>query len=130
MRRRRKQVRARREKPQAAIHTDWIEEVLFSFTDAVAVCDDQARVVLFNQAAEELTGLSRARVIGRPCEEASRAFPFSVPWCAACRSADATSREERRCSTGGSVAFPSAFPVGRSSGRMMRCKAPFWSFAI
>jgi PAS domain S-box-containing protein len=55
----------------------WLEEVLFSFADAVVVCDKRGRVVLSNQAAEELTGLARARAIGRPCKDVFACFPVA-----------------------------------------------------
>lgn len=50
---------------------DW-EDVLANFTDAVVVLDNDLRVVLFNQAAEELTGKPQAKAVGQPC---SRVFP-------------------------------------------------------
>jgi PAS domain S-box-containing protein len=56
----------------------WLEEVLFSFADAVVVCDNRSRVVLFNQAAEELTGLARARVLGRSGKEVFGGFPAAA----------------------------------------------------
>jgi two-component system nitrogen regulation sensor histidine kinase GlnL len=43
------------------------EDVLASFTDAVLVMDDQTRVVLLNQAAEELIGKPRGWVLHQPC---------------------------------------------------------------
>jgi PAS domain S-box-containing protein len=55
----------------------WLKEVLFSFADAVVVCDKRGRVVLSNQAAEELTGMARARAIGRPCKEVFVGFPVA-----------------------------------------------------
>lgn len=42
-------------------------DVLAAFHDAVVVTDRERRVVLFNPAAEELTGQPRGRVIGEPC---------------------------------------------------------------
>jgi two-component system nitrogen regulation sensor histidine kinase GlnL len=48
------------------------EDVLANFTDAVVVLDNDLRVVLFNQAAEELTGKPQAKALGQPC---SRVFP-------------------------------------------------------
>jgi len=56
-----------RPRPTVAAATHPWEEVLASFTDAVIVTDEASRVVLFNQAAEELTGLPQARVVGQPC---------------------------------------------------------------
>jgi two-component system nitrogen regulation sensor histidine kinase GlnL len=41
-------------------------EVLAHFTDAVVVLDTDRRVVLMNQAAEELTGQPESRVLGLP----------------------------------------------------------------
>lgn len=56
----------------------WLEEVLLSFADAVVVCNEHGRVVVFNQAAEELTGLARGRVMGRRCEEVFEGFPIAA----------------------------------------------------
>jgi two-component system nitrogen regulation sensor histidine kinase GlnL len=42
-------------------------DVLSAFYDAVAVTDGDARIVLFNPAAEELIGQPRGRVLGEPC---------------------------------------------------------------
>jgi two-component system nitrogen regulation sensor histidine kinase GlnL len=42
-------------------------DVLAAFHDAVVVTDRERRIVLFNPAAEELTGQPRGRVIGEPC---------------------------------------------------------------
>jgi len=55
----------------------WLEEVLFSFNHAVIVCDETGTVIFFNQAAEELTGLARARVLGRPCAKVFHDFPVA-----------------------------------------------------
>ncbi len=52
------------------------EDVLASFTDAVAVMDENARIVFFNQAAEELTGLPQARVLGQPCAQVFAQTPL------------------------------------------------------
>src|SRR5262245_66481928 len=43
-------------------------EVLAAFNDAVIVMDDERRIVLFNPAAEELTGQAQKRVLGEPCD--------------------------------------------------------------
>jgi two-component system nitrogen regulation sensor histidine kinase GlnL len=43
-------------------------DVLAAFNDAVVVMDRERHVVLFNPAAEELTGQPRRRVLGEPCE--------------------------------------------------------------
>lgn len=67
----RKQERRRQDRDTGG----WLEEVLFSFADAVVVCDNRSRVVLFNQAAEELAGLARARAQGRSCKEVFAGFP-------------------------------------------------------
>lgn len=63
--------RARGLLPPATAKIDW-EDVLANFTDAVVVLDNDLRVVLFNQAAEELTGKPQAKALGQPC---SRVFP-------------------------------------------------------
>ena len=43
-------------------------DVLAAFNDAVIVMDDARRIVLFNPAAEELTGQPQRRVLGEPCD--------------------------------------------------------------
>lgn len=48
------------------------EDVLANFSDAVVVLDNDMRVVLFNQAAEELTGKPQAKALGQTC---GRLFP-------------------------------------------------------
>jgi two-component system nitrogen regulation sensor histidine kinase GlnL len=55
----------------AATKIAW-EDVLANFTDAVVVLDNDRRVVLFNQAAEVLTGKPQAKALGQAC---SRVFP-------------------------------------------------------
>ena len=42
-------------------------DVLAAFNDAVVVTDRAQRIVLFNPAAEELTGQPQRRVLGEPC---------------------------------------------------------------
>ncbi len=43
-------------------------DVFVAFNDAVVVVDRAGRIVLFNPAAEELTGQPQRRVLGEPCE--------------------------------------------------------------
>jgi two-component system nitrogen regulation sensor histidine kinase GlnL len=59
--------RARLAPPSAGSAPLW-GDVLAAFTDAVVVMDRERRVVLFNPAAEELTGQPQRRVLGEPCE--------------------------------------------------------------
>lgn len=51
-------------------------DLLASFTDAVVVTDRAGAIVLFNHAAEELTGVPRGRVLGRPCSDVFAASPM------------------------------------------------------
>jgi len=51
-------------------------EVLTAFYDAVAVTDREGRIVLFNPAAEELTGQARRRVLGEPCQRVFAETPL------------------------------------------------------
>jgi two-component system, NtrC family, nitrogen regulation sensor histidine kinase GlnL len=51
-------------------------DVLAAFNDAVAVMDRERRIVLFNPAAEELTGQPRRRVLGEACEQVFAETPL------------------------------------------------------
>jgi two-component system nitrogen regulation sensor histidine kinase GlnL len=55
--------------------TSLLENVLASLGDAVILFDEGNRVTLFNQAAQELTGLSEAQALLRPCEEVFAGTP-------------------------------------------------------
>jgi len=59
----------------AATGSASLENVLASLADAVIITDEQDRVTTFNQAAEELTGLSQAQVRHRPCADVFAATP-------------------------------------------------------
>ena len=65
--RRTRSSRARSRPALAEAAHPW-EDVFASFTDAVIVTDEATCVVLFNPAAEELIGLSKARALGHPCD--------------------------------------------------------------
>ncbi len=56
------------------VRTTLWEKVLRHFKDAVVVLGRDSSIVLFNQAAEELTRLPRARVLGKRCQDV---FPES-----------------------------------------------------
>src|SRR5215470_14814009 len=60
---------SRRPRPVAPVSAapPW-GDVLSAFHDAVAVTDRSGRIVLFNPAAEELTGQPQRRVLGEPCQ--------------------------------------------------------------
>src|SRR5215468_4305612 len=60
---------SRRPRPAVAANSapPW-GDVLTAFYDAVAVTDRAGRIVLFNPAAEELTGQPQRRVLGEPCQ--------------------------------------------------------------
>jgi two-component system, NtrC family, nitrogen regulation sensor histidine kinase GlnL len=55
-----------------------LENVLTSLGDPVILVDDTDSVTLFNQAAEELTGVPKAHALGRPCEEVFKSTPAIV----------------------------------------------------
>jgi two-component system nitrogen regulation sensor histidine kinase GlnL len=55
--------------------TPW-EEVLASFTDPVVVFDRADRIVLFNHAAQELTGIPQTRALGERCSGIFRHTPL------------------------------------------------------
>jgi two-component system, NtrC family, nitrogen regulation sensor histidine kinase GlnL len=52
-----------------------LENVLASLGDAVVLIDDHDRITLFNQAAQEITGLSEAQVLDRPYSHVFAATP-------------------------------------------------------
>jgi two-component system, NtrC family, nitrogen regulation sensor histidine kinase GlnL len=58
--------RAKRDSGPKASSTHW-EEVLKSFIDPIVVFDRGDRIVLFNHAAEELTGMPQGKALGQPC---------------------------------------------------------------
>ncbi len=49
------------------------ESILESISEGVFTVDHNWRITSFNRAAEEITGISRAEAIGRPCAEVFRA---------------------------------------------------------
>jgi two-component system, NtrC family, nitrogen regulation sensor histidine kinase GlnL len=51
-------------------------DVLAAFNDAIVVMDRERRIVLFNPAAEELTGQPQRRVLGEPCEQVFAETPL------------------------------------------------------
>jgi len=51
-------------------------DVLAAFNDAVVVMDEERRIVLFNPAAEELSGQPQRRVIGEPCDHVFAETPL------------------------------------------------------
>jgi two-component system nitrogen regulation sensor histidine kinase GlnL len=55
-----------------------LENVLASLGDPVILSDDADTITLFNQAAEELTGVPRAHALQLPCEEVFRSTPAIV----------------------------------------------------
>jgi two-component system nitrogen regulation sensor histidine kinase GlnL len=52
------------------------QDVLTHFNDAVVVMDQETRIVLFNQAAEELLQTSQSHVIGKRCNEIFQDTPL------------------------------------------------------
>jgi two-component system nitrogen regulation sensor histidine kinase GlnL len=55
--------------------SDLLENVLASLGDAIVLIDDRDRVTVFNQAAQELTGMPEAQVLQRSCLEVFAANP-------------------------------------------------------
>jgi len=52
--------------------SDWLEAVLSSLNDGVFCVDRDWKIILFNQAAQDITGVSREEAIGKPCREILR----------------------------------------------------------
>jgi two-component system nitrogen regulation sensor histidine kinase GlnL len=52
-----------------------LENVLASLGDPVILTDDADNITLFNQAAEELTGVPKAHALHRPCEDVFKSSP-------------------------------------------------------
>jgi two-component system nitrogen regulation sensor histidine kinase GlnL len=69
-----RQGRPRRERSVPPI-PDLLENVLASLGDAVILTDEDDRITLFNQAAEELTSLAEAQALRRSCAEVFAATP-------------------------------------------------------
>lgn len=67
---------ARRLRAPAPTTAPSLADVLAAFNDAVVVTDGALRIVLFNPAAEELTGLPQRRALGATCEEVFRETPL------------------------------------------------------
>jgi two-component system nitrogen regulation sensor histidine kinase GlnL len=58
-----------KERPVPAATADFLTNLLASLEDAVVVTDASDRIVIFNQAAEHLTGLPRRHVLQRSCAD-------------------------------------------------------------
>ncbi len=61
--------RPRRQARTGEVTGDPLGHVLASLADGVILTDSEDRITLFNQAAEELTGLPAAQAVGRSCTE-------------------------------------------------------------
>jgi len=59
----------------AAAGSASLENVLASLADAVIITDEHDRITMFNQAAEEIIGLSQAQVWYRPYADVFAATP-------------------------------------------------------
>ncbi|MCU0573005.1 MAG: sigma 54-interacting transcriptional regulator [Syntrophobacteraceae bacterium] len=53
-----------------------LEQILDNLMEGIIAHDRERRILFFNRAAEEITGYSKAEVIGKDCHEA-----FSSPFC-------------------------------------------------
>jgi PAS domain S-box-containing protein len=51
---------------------EWFEAILSSLNEGVFCVDESWRISFFNQAAAEITGVSRKEALGRPCHEVFR----------------------------------------------------------
>ena len=72
---REKRTRAQRLPRGARTVTASLENVLASLADAVIITDEEDRITMFNQAAEELTGLAQAQVARRGCGDVFATTP-------------------------------------------------------
>jgi len=63
------------EQPAIISGPDLLEHVLASLGDALILAEETDRITMFNQAAEQLTGLSAAQVLQRSCKEVFAATP-------------------------------------------------------
>jgi len=57
------------EKNQSIIEKEKLSRILHSIGDAVLVVDEKRRIILFNRAAERITGYLTGEVIGQPASE-------------------------------------------------------------
>ena len=62
--------------PASKVSAPPLADVLAAFHDAVVVMDAERRIVLFNPAAEELTGVPQGRVIGERCDSVFAETPL------------------------------------------------------
>jgi two-component system, NtrC family, nitrogen regulation sensor histidine kinase GlnL len=86
--------------PGARQHSTLWENVLRHFKDAVIVLDTESRVVFVNQAAEELTRMPRAKVLGRLCDQVFPDSPFLSDMVArACTMRQSETRNEESLQT-------------------------------
>ncbi len=60
------------EVPSVDLSAERFEAVVHSISDGVMTVDREWRITCFNRAAEEITGYSRSRVLGRVCHEVLR----------------------------------------------------------
>ncbi|MFI5395083.1 MAG: nitrogen regulation protein NR(II) [Candidatus Binatia bacterium] len=65
------------QRPAAAarVGPDPLGNVLASLADAVVLTDENDHITMFNQAAEELTGLAEGQVLQRPCADVFSSTP-------------------------------------------------------
>ncbi|MCK6556624.1 ATP-binding protein [Candidatus Binatia bacterium] len=66
---------AKKRRDQDATLPVLLENVLASLGEALVLIDLDDRITLFNQAAQELTGISEAHALGRTCAEVFAATP-------------------------------------------------------
>ena len=57
---------------KADLTDEWFETILSSLNEGVFCIDENWRISFFNEAAAEITGVSREEALGRPCHEVFR----------------------------------------------------------
>jgi len=97
------------------------QDVLTHFNDAVVVMDEATRIVLFNQAAEELIGVPQRRVLGRPCADIFQQTPLiatMVKRVEESRQGESRGEEQIQCRTKTVVARLTCLPLWGAGDRL------------
>jgi len=102
----------------------FFDNVLASLGDAVILVDCTGHIVLFNQAAQELTGFSEPQVLGRPCREVFERNPSVAALVERTRvlgQSQSSGEECLRCGRRSTPVRVSCSPVWEQGGELEGC---------